>query len=149
MRRFFAMFLGLACLAALAACSHSAPPPTGRWEGTYESSDTIIAARLEITPKGQIFLSAPNAENIAPSDDRAAIQRRLAQGLAAGWDSVQPVKLAFDGKTFRKPDGIAPQAEWAADAQTMTLIVYLGRGDGIRIAMRPVKTFSANPFARS
>lgn len=146
MQRFFAIFLGLALLTALAACSQTQPPPAGRWEGTYESADSIIAARLQITPKGQIFLSAPNAENIAQGDDRTLIRQRLAQGLAAGWDNVRPIKLDFDGKTFRKPEGIAPQAEWNPDTNQMTLIVYMGRGDGIRIPMRAVKTFSTNPF---
>lgn len=146
MRRLGAIFVGLLCLAAIAGCSHSEPPPIGRWEGVYQSSDTMVAARFEIAANGQMFLSAPNAEDIAAGDDRQAIRQRLAQGLAAGWDDVQPVKLEFDGKTFRKPGGIAPQAEWNSGAQKMTLIVYLGRG-AVRIPMRSVKTFSANPFA--
>ncbi|MBS0275472.1 MAG: hypothetical protein JSR55_14060 [Proteobacteria bacterium] len=136
------------CLSALAGCSHQTAPPTGRWEGTYDAGDTLVAARMEITAKGQIFVSAPNAENIASTSNgaRAAIRQRLASGLAAGWDDVTPIQLDFDGQTFRKPGGIAPQAEWNSSTHRMTLIVYLGRGDGFRIPMRAVKTFSPDPF---
>ena len=52
------------CTGWLAACS-KAPMPTGRWEGTYESADTLIVARLQINPGGDIFISAPDATNVA------------------------------------------------------------------------------------
>lgn len=148
MRRFIATFLACLCLTAVAGCSRNVPPPVGRWEGTYDSVSTIVAARMEITPKEQIFVSAPNAENIGAmsAEDRAAVRQKLADGLAAGWDSATPHPLDFDGKDFRKPGGIAPQAEWDASAQRMTLIVYLDKGDGIRIPLRSVKEFSPNPF---
>jgi hypothetical protein len=149
MRRFFAAFLACLCLAGLAACSHSAPPPVGRWEGTYASANAIVAARLEITPKGEIFLSAPNAENIASSSDeeRAAIRQHLADGLEEGWNDVKPHPMDFDGRIFRRPGGIAPQAEWDPATQRMTLIVYLDKGDGLRIPMRAVKAFDPDPFS--
>jgi hypothetical protein len=147
--RAFAVFLACFCFAALAGCSREVAPPAGRWEGAYTSTNAIIVARMEITGKGEIFVSAPNAENIgsAAAADRAAIRERLAADLAQGWDSVAPHSLDFDGKTFRKPGGIAPQAEWDSSSKQMTLIVYLGKGAGIRIPLRNVKTFSANPFA--
>lgn len=146
--RAIAVFLACFCFAALAGCSRNVAPPAGRWEGTYDSGSAIIAARMEITGKGQIFVSAPNAENIgsSPDVDRATIRQRLADDLAQGWDEVTPHPLDFDGKTFRKPGGIAPQAEWNSGSKQMTLIVYLGKGDGIRIPLRSVKTFGANPF---
>lgn len=136
------------CLAAVAGCSREAAPPAGRWEGIYDAGDAIVAARMEITPKGGIFVSAPNAENIAGTsgDARAAIRQRLADGLANEWGDVAPLQMDFDGKVFRKPGGIAPQAEWDPDAHRMTLIVYLGKGNGIRIPLRTVKEFSPNPF---
>lgn len=150
MRPIFAFFL--VCLSfAVAGCSRSAPPPAGRWEGVYDAGDAIIAARLEITPKGEIFVSAPNAENAGDvsSEDRAAIRQRLADGLEESWGSVQPQSLDFDGKTFRKPGGIAPQAEWDAGTQQMTLIVYLGKDQGIRIPLHAVKNFAPDPFSNA
>lgn len=148
MQRFYSTVLACLCLAAVAGCSRHVPPPVGRWEGTYDSGSTIVAARMEVTPKEQIYVSAPNAENIGSmsAEDHAAVRQKLADGLAAGWDSVPPHKMDFDGKSFRNPEGIAHQAEWDAATQRMTLIVYLDKGDGIRVPMRSVKTFSSNPF---
>jgi hypothetical protein len=148
--RILATCLACFCLIAVAGCSREAAPPVGRWEGAYDAGSTIVVARMEITDKGQIFVSAPNAENIASSssDDRAAIRQRLAYDLVQGWDEVKPHQLDFDGKTFRKPGGIAPQAEWDDATHRMTLVVYLDKGDGLRIPLRAVKEFSPNPFGK-
>jgi hypothetical protein len=130
-----------------AACSRHNQPPPGRWEGTYEAGDVMIAARLEIDGKGNIFVSAPDAENIQGDDAaRAAIRKNLAAGLAAGWGDVQPRNFEFDGKTFRKPGGVAPQIEWDSSSNNMVLIVYLGMRDGLRVPLRPVKDFSDDPW---
>jgi hypothetical protein len=134
-------------LAAMSGCSHQGTPPVGRWEGTFESNDTMIAARLEIDAKGQIFVSAPDAENFCDSAEaRAAIRQSLAQTLSTGWGDVQPRTFDFDGNVFRNPGGVAPQMEWSPDAWSMTLVVYLGMRDAIRIPLRTVKGFSDNPW---
>ncbi|HEY7979293.1 MAG TPA: hypothetical protein VID67_13955 [Rhizomicrobium sp.] len=148
--RILAAFLTCFCLIAVAGCSHQVAPPVGRWEGAYDAGNTIVTARMEITDKGQIFVSAPNAENIASSssEDRAAIRQRLTDDLVQGWDDVTPHQLDFDGKVFRKPGGIAPQAEWDGAARRMTLVVYLDKGDGLHIPLRAVKEFSSNPFGK-
>jgi hypothetical protein len=147
MRSFFAVILALACFTGLSACSHSAPP-VGRWEGVYDTHDTIIAARLEITARGDIYLSAPDAMDVGASsdDDHAAIRQKLADGLNESWGSVVPRQMDFDGKTFRKPGGIAPQMEWDSSNNAMTLVVYLGTAPEIHIPLHPVKDFSPNPF---
>jgi hypothetical protein len=129
-------------------CS-KAHPPAGRWEGTYESGDAMVAARVEIDSSGNVYVSAPDAMNFpAPSEDeRAAMHARLAQGLASAWADVQPRHYDFDGSVFRKPGGIAPQMEWDARAKRMTLIVYLERRPGIRIPLHAVSDFSADPWS--
>jgi len=147
MRFIAAAIVSIISFAALTGCSHHAAPPAGRWEGTFESNDTMIAARLEIDAKGQIFVSAPDAENFGDSAEaRAAIRQSLAQTLANGWGDVQPRTFDFDGTVFRKPGGVAPQMEWSPDAKSMTLVVYLGMRDAIRIPLRTVKDFSDNPW---
>jgi hypothetical protein len=148
MRRAIAALFALACLAAVSACSHAAPP-AGGWEGISDTNDAIIAARVEITAKGDIYMSALDAVNVggASAEDRAAIRQKLADGLNESWGSVVPRQMDFDGTTFRKPGGIAPQMEWDASANTMTLIVYLGTAPGIRIPLRAVKDFSPDPFS--
>ena len=141
--RFLVLFL---CLAGVAACSHP-KPPEGRWEGVYESDDMMVVARLEIGSNGTILVSAPNAQDIASlsEDDKASTRQKLAEDLANGWDSMEPRTLDFDGTTFRKPGGVAPQMEWDDGNKHMTLIVYFGT-DSIRIAMHAVKDFSDNPW---
>jgi hypothetical protein len=148
--RFLASFFALASVFVIAACSHAAPP-TGRWEGVYDVNGTVVAARVEITANGDIYVSAPDAMDVdgASADDRAAIRQRLADGLNQSWGSVVPRRMDFDGKTFRKPGGIAPQMEWDSASNTMTLVLYLGTAPEIRIPLHPVKDFSPDPFAHA
>lgn len=140
----------LACVAVftLAGCS-GRTPPVGRWEGTYDSGDTLIAARMEVDAKANVFVSAPDATNVAglTGGDRTAMQQRLAQGLASGWADVAGRHYDYDGSTFRKPGGIAPQMEWHSSDNTMTMHVYLGTSS-VQISLHSVKTFSDNPWPR-
>ena len=144
MRPFLAL---LVCALLLAACSKPAPP-VGRWEGTFESGDTFIAARLEIAGGSQVRISAPDVtdSSVASEDDRAQMRQNMAARLAGGWGEIAPRPMDFDGTTFRKPGGIAPQITWDADSKTMTLYVYLGTQPAIHIAMKPVTDFSDDPW---
>lgn len=130
---------------ALGACSHP-KPPAGRWEGVYESSDTMLAARLEIEEDGQVRVSAPDLLDVGP-DDRDAAREKLAADLAAEWERVAPRKMDFDGETFRKPGGIAPQMVWKKKSKQMWLVVYLGTRPGLSVPMRAVSDFSDNPWS--
>lgn len=132
----------------VAGCSRHTPPPQGLWEGTYETAEAMVAARIEIDAKGNIRVSAPNAEDVGDNeDDRAAMRQKLAGGLSAGWNEVEPRTMEFDGRTFRKPGGIAPQMVWYASRKQMILVVYPGKKSAIRIPMRPVEAFSDDPWA--
>jgi hypothetical protein len=107
----------------------------------------MVTARVEIDPKGNIRVSAPNAENVGDNeDDRAAMRQHLVAGLASGWDEVEPRKMDFDGRTFRKPNGIAPQMVWDAERKRMYLVVYLGKNPGMTIPLRAVSDFSDDPW---
>ncbi len=145
MRTLSALFIAGLCLATAVACSKP-KPPLGRWEGTFQSADTMIVARLEIDPDGAIYVSAPDALDISVNADRDSIRQRLTAGLAEAWGDVQPRVLDFDGRIFRKPGGVAPQLEWDPDSKEMTMIVYPGTQPSIRIKMRAVRDFSANPW---
>ena len=137
------------CLVGLSACSNSKTPPVGRWEGAFETPDATVTVRLEITSKGEIFLSAPNATDVenASADQRSAIRQRLANELAAGWSAIEARPLEFDGRVFRKPGGIAPQLEWNPDARQMTAVLYLGLRAALRVPLRPVTAFDSDPWA--
>lgn len=146
MRAFPAALVAGLCL-AMAACT-PAKPPTGRWEGTYESRTTMIAARLEIDPNGLVYISAPDAIDIKATDpdDREIIRQRLAMGLERTWPTVPPRKFAFDGTVFRKPGGIAPQMTWNPSTKQMTLVVYPGTQPIVHVKMHRVRHFSADPW---
>ena len=141
--------LALAFLAALTllSCSRALSPPTGKWEGTYESDDTLIAARLQIGADGLVMVSAPDLLNISttPTDERGGMRAQLAGDLAAAWGDVVPRKMDFDGTTFRKPGGIAPQMIWKS--KQMVLIVYIGTQPSIHIPLHEVGDFSDNPWS--
>lgn len=142
--------LALVAVLALAGCSRPAPP-AGRWEGTYESSDTIVVARLEIGKDGRVRVSAPDTTNIpagTTEEERQALRDEMSTRLAAGWDRVEPRKMEFDGETFRKPGGIAPQMKWDRKTGWMTLVLYLGARPGLNVRLQPVDDFSGNPFDR-
>lgn len=148
MRIAAALFAICACVASAFGCSHP-PPPLGRWEGTYDVADVIVAVRLEIDAKGQVFLSAPDALDFPPASDaeRGAMHDRIATRLVDAWGAVTPRQFEFDGSVFRKPGGFAPQMEWDGASKQMTVIVYIERRPGIRIPLRPVTDFSPNPWS--
>ena len=71
----------------------------------------------------------------------------LSADLANGWSDVAPRSFDFDGKTFRKPGGIAPQMVWEKSTNQMTLELYIGARPAMLVPLRPVDDFHDNPFA--
>jgi len=131
---------------ALAACSKP-QPPVGKWEGGYETGGDLVAARVEIMPSGEVKISAPDLTNAIGSRNQIVIMRaQLAADLANGWSDVRPRRFDFDGKTFRKPGGVAPQMVWDKASNQMTLDLYIGARPAMPVALRPVNDFHDNPF---
>ena len=140
----------LALPLALAACSKSAPP-VGKWEGGYSSNSTLVAARVEVMPDGQVRLMAPDITNLdlATPDRMAQLRQQLAADLATGWDGVAPRRFEFDGKTFRKPGGVAPQMAWDKASNGMTVDLYIGANPALPVKLRPVDGFHDDPWPKS
>jgi hypothetical protein len=136
------------CLITAWACSSAKSPPVGRWEGALEAQDVMVAVRLEISNKGDIFLSAPNALEIesVTTAERPSMRQRLADELAASWGNIGPRPMDFDGRIFRKPGGVAPQMEWNPQTRQMTVVLYLGMRAALRIPLRGVDRFSTDPW---
>jgi hypothetical protein len=136
-----------ALLVALAACSKPAPPQ-GRWQGAYDSGGTLVAARVEIEPNGQVRLSAPDltGADTGDADLHQQMRDRVTAELVNSWDNVAPRPMDYDGETFRKPGGIAPQMVWDKDKKQMTLVLYLGNTPPIHIPLQGVGGFSENPW---
>jgi hypothetical protein len=131
----------------LTACSKP-QPPQGRWEGGYDGNGILVAARVEIGADGQIKVSAPDLTNTQGAKPAQLQQMReqLAADLATAWDSVAPRPFDFDGTTFRKPGGVAPQMEWDKSSSQMTLELYIGANPALPIPLRPVDSFHDNPW---
>ena len=89
---------------------------------------------------------APDITNL-PQTQIAEYRARLAADLANGWSSVEPRDFDFDGKTFRKPGGVAPQMVWDKDSNHLTLQLYIGARPALPVPLRPVDNFHDNPWA--
>src|SRR5438067_9988316 len=131
--------LALLLTGALAACSKPAPP-VGKWEGGYASNSTLVVARVEVMPDGQVRLMAPDITglDLATPERMAQLRQRLAADLATGWDGVTPRKFDFDGDSFRKPGGVAPQMVWDKKTNQMTVELYIGTRPALPVPLRPV-----------
>ena len=140
------LFAALTSL-SLAACSKPAPPQ-GLWEGGYSANGTIVAARVQIGADGLVKVSAPDVTNMQNAKPERLRQQReaLAADLASGWDGVAPRMFEFDGTTFRKPGGIAPQMVWDKDTNQMTLQLYIGANPALPVTLRPVDGFHDSPW---
>jgi hypothetical protein len=145
MRQILALLFGVLLLAS---CSKT-PPPEGRWEGTYDAGQTFVAARVEIA-SGQVRISVPDVTDagVVSDDDRVQMRENMSARLAGGWGDVAPRPMDFDGATFHKPGGIAPQMDYDPKTNVLTLYVYLGTQPALRIPLHPVANFSDNPWTR-
>lgn len=137
----------LALCLLVTACSKPVPPP-GRWEGAYDSNGTLVVARVEVTQNGLVRLSAPDLSGVhgANADQLSAIRAGLAAQLLDRWDSVTPRAMDFDGTTFRKLGGIAPQMTWDKATGRMTLYLYFGAAPAVTVPLHPVGDFSDDPW---
>lgn len=141
----------LACVvvaASLAGCSKPTPP-VGKWEGGYQGGGIAVAARVEILPSGAVKVSAPDITNVSDRpDEMDAVRARLSADLTNGWSEVTPRSFDFDGKTFRKPGGFAPQIVWDKATNQMTLELYIGANPALPVSLRPVSEFHDSPWAQ-
>jgi hypothetical protein len=132
---------------ALAACSKPTPP-VGKWEGGYEAGGDLVAARVEVLPSGQVKVMAPDITNaMGPRAQIDELRARLTADLANGWSEVAPRTFEFDGTTFRKPGGVAPQMVWDKGSNQMTLELFIGARPALPVPLHPVDAFHDNPFA--
>jgi len=142
----FAVGLMVALL-VVTGCSKPSPP-VGKWEGGYESGGDLVVARVEILPSGQVKIMAPDITNaIGSRQQMDEFRARLTADLANGWSEVAPRSFDFDGKTFRKPGGVAPQMVWDKASNHLTLELYIGARPALPVPLRPVDDFHDNPFA--
>ncbi len=129
------------------ACS-KLKPPVGKWEGGTERGGNLVVARVEILPSGLVRVMAPDITNAFGTPEQVGhVRDRLASDLVNGWSDIVPREFDFDGKTFRKPGGIAPQMVWDKDTKQITLQLYIGVNPVLRVPLRPVAEFHDSPWA--
>ena len=75
------------------------------------------------------------------------LRDRMAADLVNGWSEIKPRMFDFDGKTFRKPGGIAPQMVWDKKTNQMVLQLYIGANPALPVPLRPVSEFHDSPWA--
>ena len=75
----------------------------------------------------------PTPSSVTSRANGTELRARLLEGLARSWPQVGALPLDFDGKAFHKPGGVAPQLEWDAKAQHMTMIYYSGKPYSVRV----------------
>jgi hypothetical protein len=139
--------LAFAALVLMLAGCGKPQAPVGKWEGGAENGGVLVAARVEVMPNGTVRVSAPDITNAMGERAQVeAMQSRLAADLANGWADIKPRNFDFDGKTFRKPGGIAPQMEWDKTTNQMTLELYIGANPAMPVPLRPVADFHDSPF---
>jgi hypothetical protein len=139
--------IAFAALALMLAGCGKPQAPVGKWEGGAETGGILVAARVEIMPNGTVKISAPDITNaVGQPDEVLQMQAHLSSDLANGWPDVRPRQFDFDGKTFRKPGGYAPQMVWDKDTGQMTLELYIGANPALPVMLRPVSGFHDSPF---
>jgi hypothetical protein len=136
-------------LLLLAGCGKP-QPPAGKWEGGTDTNGTIVVARVEIGAGGLVRVSAPDITNLAGAEPETLLNERarLQADLVNAWDDVKPREFDFDGKTFRKPGGVAPQMVWNKDTNQMTLQLYIGANPALPVVLHPVSEFHDSPFGQ-
>jgi hypothetical protein len=95
-----------------------------------------------------VKVSAPDVTNAdsAKPEQLQEMRARLGADLATAWDGVQARPFDFDGSTFRKPGGVAPQMVWDKNSNQMILEIYIGANPALAVPLRPVDNFHDNPW---
>lgn len=143
-----ALFLTLSLAGLLLTGCSKPQPPIGKWEGGLQSYGSIVVARVEIGANGLVRVSAPDVTNLDDSKLDVVLNERarLQSDLVNGWSEVKPRPFDFDGKTFRKPGGVAPQMVWDKATNQMTVEIFIGANPALPVTLRPVADFHDDPF---
>jgi hypothetical protein len=143
-RLYATAFLGMSIL-LLTACS-SDPAPVGRWEGYHESSDWIVAVRLQVEPGNMIRATALSVDVSGTSaSEHARNARTIKRALPVQWETATRGEIDFRSNTLTRKNGNAPLFVYAPADRSMTFHFYAFGKLTRRVHLDPVKEFTGPP----
>jgi len=137
----FAILLVSALAFALACCSREEAPP-GKWEGMSQSSDWLVAVRLQVDHGNIIHataLSVPVSNTTLP--ERMDLSRKIKAMLAEAWKDAPVGKVEYSGNTITREGGVAPLFVYQPAMNIMTFNFYGAGRLSERVKLYPVKEF--------
>lgn len=138
----WARYLITPLLLLVASCSNS-DAPAGRWEGFIDSSDWIIAVRLEVQSGNNIRASAlsANVEGMTLLN-RFETARQLKTAMRVQWPQASHGEVDFHDNTMTRAGHVAPLFVFNQRKRTMTFYFYAGGKLARTVECIPVERFA-------
>jgi len=135
-------FIVALTLSWLTACGNS-QAPQGRWEGFSESSDWLVAVRLQVDSGNTIHATALSVSVDGISlPRRMDLARKIKTTLIEKWPEAVVGKVDYNDGTLTKAGGFAPLFAFDRKSGAMTFYFYAGGKLTERIKLYPVKHFT-------
>jgi hypothetical protein len=126
----------------LAGCS-SEQAPVGRWEGHLESSDWILAVRLQVEPGNTIRATALSVDvSEASLAERAQTARTIKRALIVQWQTATRGDVRFSNNILTRKSGTAPLFVYSPEDKSMTFNFYAFGKLTKRVYLEPVEEFT-------
>ena len=127
----------------LAGCS-SEEAPVGRWEGHLESSDWILAVRLQVEPGNIIRATALSVDvSEASLAEREQTARTIKRALPVQWETATRGEVRFNNNILTRKNGTAPLFVYAPEDRSMTFNFYAFGKLTKRVHLNPVEEFTS------
>ena len=137
---FISLALGLTL--SLGSCGEG-KAPQGRWEGFSESSEWLLAVRLEVDPGNVIHATALSVSVDGVSlPRRVELSRKIKRTLAEEWPQAVAGKVDYRDGVITKAGGVAPLFSYDPKTRNMTFHFYAGGRLTERIKLYPVQSFA-------
>lgn len=143
MRLRFLSAAGLIFLALTLASCGQKTAPEGRWEGFKETTDWLLAVRLQVEGNNAIRASALSINITGLSlPERYALRSKLKQALVDQWSRAPRGEVDFDDNVLVKHGGFAPLFSYDPKRRTMTFHFYARGKLTEKVTCTPVMEFA-------
>lgn len=132
----------VAMLSLLLASCGASEAPLGRWEGVSESTNWLVAVRLQVDP-GNVIHSTALSINVSDTalPERAMLSDKIRSMLPDEWERATSSKVDFVNNVIRRAGGFAPMFVYDPGKGTMTFNFYGGGKHAEHVKLHPVKNF--------